>query len=254
MRFTENTKKIMLNLGCGFKTSNSTDFINIDWSPYLRLNRNPIIRFLTKRIVSKERLKNFNSIPKNIMVHNLKNGIPFSDNSVDVVYHSHLFEHLDRHIGKEFLNEINRVLKPGGKLRIVVPDLERLCADYISHINESLKNPSMAKNHDSYIARIIEQSVRRESYATSKQKPIMRFIENLILGDARSRGETHQWMYDRINLQFILQEAGFNNFSVQKFNTSSIANWNSYKLDLNENNEAYKWNSIYVEAAKRNGE
>lgn len=247
----EKVQKIMLNLGCGFKVSDSPDFTNIDWSPYLRLNRNPISRFLIKKILSKKRLYRFNNIPKNIMVHNLKNGIPFLDNSVDVVYHSHLFEHLDREVGKDFLKEIHRVLKPKGKVRIVVPDLERYCRDYISHIDEALNQPIKAKDHDKYIAAILEQSVRKDSVGTSQQKPLLRFFEKLILGDARSRGETHQWMYDRINLQSILNELGFTNIAIEKFNTSSIPGWNNYKLDIDENNNEYKPESLYVEGEKK---
>ena len=54
------------------------------------------------------------------MVHDLSKGIPFDDNSVDVVYHSHLLEHIDRKNVPTFLKEIRRVLKPRGIHRIVV--------------------------------------------------------------------------------------------------------------------------------------
>ena len=46
--------------------------------------------------------------------------------------------------------------------------------------------------HDDYVGAIIEQCVRKEAAGTSKQKNVRRFIENIILGDARKRGETHQ--------------------------------------------------------------
>jgi len=55
---------------------------------------------------------------------------------VDVVYHSHLLEHLQQEEGEDLIQECLRVLKPGGILRIVVPDLERICTDYLSTLKE----------------------------------------------------------------------------------------------------------------------
>src|SRR6476646_9135325 len=50
--------------------------------------------------------------------------LPFADASFDAVYHSHLLEHLPAEKALPFLRECRRVLKPGGTLRIAVPDLE----------------------------------------------------------------------------------------------------------------------------------
>ena len=55
---------------------------------------------------------------------------------MDVVYHSHLLEHLQQEEGEDLIQECFRVLKPGGILRIVVPDLERICRDYLSTLKE----------------------------------------------------------------------------------------------------------------------
>ena len=63
-------------------------------------------------------------------------GIPAPSQSVDVVYHSHLLEHLQQEEGEDLIQECFRVLKPGGILRIVVPDLERICRDYLSTLKE----------------------------------------------------------------------------------------------------------------------
>ncbi len=59
----------------------------------------------------------------------------FSDESVDVIYASHVLEHFYYNIEHELvrtLNEWHRVLKPGGKLLISVPDLQILCWLYIN--------------------------------------------------------------------------------------------------------------------------
>jgi SAM-dependent methyltransferase len=115
----------VLNLGCGTKVSSHPNVTNIDWSIYLRLRKNPVLRRITPLIVSGERRRRFLSLPDNILVHDLARGIPFPDQSIDAVYHSHTLEHLDRATAKRFLSEVLRVLKPGGIHRIVVPDLER---------------------------------------------------------------------------------------------------------------------------------
>ena len=67
---------------------------------------------------------------------NASGGIPAASQSVNVVYHSHLLEHLHQGEGEDLIQECFRVLKPGGIVRVVVPDLERICKDYLSTIQE----------------------------------------------------------------------------------------------------------------------
>ena len=50
-----------------------------------------------------------------------------------MVYSSHFLEHIPRDQVAPFLQECWRILKPGGVLRIVVPDLENLCRIYLYH-------------------------------------------------------------------------------------------------------------------------
>ena len=240
----------ILNLGCGTKTSNKHGVINIDWSIYLRLKKMKVLRPVVPLFVRGERLERFQSLADNIMVHNLATGIPFNSDSVDAVYHSHILEHLDRNVAERFLMEVKRVLKPGGIHRIVVPDFEKASKAYIAHIASCEANPIESDNHDSYIAQLLEQSVRREASGTSQQNSLRRFFENLVLGDARRRGETHQWMYDRINLRSKLINIGYNEVHVQDYDTSLIPNWNEYGLDLDESGDQYKPESLYIEARK----
>lgn len=240
----------MLNLGCGTKTSNKAGVINIDWSIYLQLKRNRILKPLVPLFIRGERLERFKSLPDNIFVHNLAKGIPVDSNSVDVVYHSHMLEHLDRYVAEDFLIEVYRVLKPGGIHRIAVPDFEKACKAYIAHIESCDESLIELDNHDSYIAQLLEQSVRKESSGTSKQNLLRRFIENRVLGDARKRGETHQWVYDRINLKAKLVNAGYKEVHVQDYNTSLIQDWIDYGLDIDPSGQQYKPGSLYVEALK----
>lgn len=50
---------------------------------------------------------------------------PFETNSVEEILASHVLEHFSREEGWRFLDECYRILKPGGKLRIAVPDLDK---------------------------------------------------------------------------------------------------------------------------------
>jgi SAM-dependent methyltransferase len=247
---TSGEKVRLLNLGCGTKVSSSPEVINIDWSIYLRIKRNKLLHTIVPFFVKGHRKDYLNSIPNNIMVYDLSKGIPFQSNSIDAVYHSHLLEHFDLDVAKKFLIEVNRVLKEGGIQRIVVPDFEKICRHYISHIAVCEDNPNEAGNHNSILGSVIEQSVRREPFGTSKQKPFRRLLENLLLGDARKRGETHQWMYDRINLCELLLSLGFKNPQIHKYNTSLIPSWNEYALDLDELGSEYKPDSLYIETTK----
>ena len=60
-----------------------------------------------------------------VIRHDVTLGVPFDEGHFDAVYHSHVLEHLRPQQGRELITECYRVLKPGGLLRIVVPDLER---------------------------------------------------------------------------------------------------------------------------------
>jgi predicted SAM-dependent methyltransferase len=54
----------------------------------------------------------------------------FKDDSVDLIYASHVIEYFDRWEVGELLTEWKRVLKPGGILRLAVPDFEAMAKLY----------------------------------------------------------------------------------------------------------------------------
>lgn len=60
--------------------------------------------------------------------HDFAKKLPLYDHSVDYVFSSHLLEHLFREEGLRLLKDIHRVLKPGGWVRICVPDLSHAVA------------------------------------------------------------------------------------------------------------------------------
>jgi SAM-dependent methyltransferase len=240
----------ILNLGCGTKTSSDPRVVNLDWSTYLVIKSNPLLFALSRFVLSGERMERLRKLPDSIVVHDLRKGIPFADNSVDAVYHSHFLEHLDQPIARRFLAEVKRVLKPGGVQRIVVPDLEKLCSAYVTHLQMCMDDGNHSGEHDGYVAAMIEQMVRREAVGTSQQLPRVRVFERLLRGDARAQGQTHQWMYDRINLPHLLLALGYRDVTVERYDTSRIPDWNCYCLDRNDDDREYKPESLYVEAVK----
>lgn len=48
---------------------------------------------------------NFISTDENVIACDLKKGIPFPEKSFDVVYHSHMLEHLSKAESELFINE-----------------------------------------------------------------------------------------------------------------------------------------------------
>lgn len=50
--------------------------------------------------------------------------------SVDLIYNCHVLEHFKRRDVGRVLSEWHRVLKPGGTLRVSVPDFSKLCEVY----------------------------------------------------------------------------------------------------------------------------
>jgi predicted SAM-dependent methyltransferase len=72
----------------------------------------------------------------------LQNDLPFPDKFFDVVYHSHVLEHLSKMDGLQLLLRCHRVLKPNGTLRVVVPDLERIVRHYLEALEKSVAGDS----------------------------------------------------------------------------------------------------------------
>lgn len=59
--------------------------------------------------------------------------LPFGDASQKLVYAAHVLEHVEEDVLSAVLKEAARVLKPGGAIRIEVPDAEKLVAAYRSN-------------------------------------------------------------------------------------------------------------------------
>lgn len=241
------TDMVVLNLGCGYRTSPRCT--NIDWSIPIRLRGSRIGRRLAPLILQGERRAAYEAMDGSAMCHDLRKGIPFEDQTVDVVYHSHMLEHLDRDVVPALLAEIRRVLRPGGTHRIVVPDLEAQARTYLATLEGNVSGTQTVAVHEAAVHDLIEQMVRRESYGTSLRSKGRRHLENAVLGDARKRGETHQWMWDRVSLPHQLLLAGFSVPKVVSYSESRIPDWPGFLLDQEDDGSEYRPGSLYVEAS-----
>lgn len=124
-----------LNLGCGKKYHRQ--WVNIDMTAY----------------------------SEDVIAYNLLKGIPFPDNTFDVVYHSQVLEHIPREQAPAFLKECHRVLNVGGTLRVVVPDLENIVDEYKKWLNQNLEDPTPMSeaNYEWVMLELLDQLVRNHS-------------------------------------------------------------------------------------------
>lgn len=70
--------------------------------------------------------------------HSVKTLPKYADNSVDLIYFSHGIEYFDREEIKQVLAEYERVLKPGGILRLAMPNFKELAHLYLDQDNLDL--------------------------------------------------------------------------------------------------------------------
>jgi len=86
--------------------------------------------------------------------HDLAHSLPFADNTVDVVYSSHFVEHLFRDEAMQLMRESLRILKPGGLVRVCVPDLAHAVERYRQgHAREMLEQYFFVEDRSSFLAR-----------------------------------------------------------------------------------------------------
>ncbi len=151
-----------LNLGCG--TRHHPDWINIDLLP-----RGP-----------------------GVLVHDLSRRLPFDEGSFEVVYHSHFLEHLPRSASLPLMRECYRVLKPKGILRVVLPDLERICRLYLQKLDDTLSGQGgAAVDYEWMMLEMYDQAVRDRAggemidYLSRRPVPNEAFVCSRIGEEAR---------------------------------------------------------------------
>ena len=120
----------------------------------------------------------------------LRQPLPFETSTIDFVYAEHFIEHVERHEGVRLLQELLRVLKPGGVIRLVTPDLRFLCCTYLSG------------NLDEW------GYIWRPDSGSKMMNEAMRLWG-------------HQFLYDAQEFEALLHESGFTQRTFQGWRTSA---------------------------------
>jgi predicted SAM-dependent methyltransferase len=235
---------IKINLGCG--AQGIEGWVNIDKDSRLTFGSNSLLKRMAAMASKAMNAKVSFAVtpPPNYMSINLLKGkLPFKDHTVSYCYTSHFLEHLPRHKSAQLLREVHRVMKKGGTLRVVVPDLAIFTEMYaaakrgdkkaIKFWNEYMKEDfgSMNEKFNFIFAKFASQNNKWEGYGN----PILAFAKKVLVADM-----DHQWMYDFEDLSRLIREAGFSqirNTGFRKGKTPDLKRLDNRELE-----------SIYVEA------
>jgi predicted SAM-dependent methyltransferase len=110
-------------------------------------------------------------------------GLPCATGTCEFIYSEHFLEHLSVAEGQQFLSECYRALRPGGVVRIAMPDLRESVAQYYE--NRWREQPWLEKYGYAWIQTGAEYL-------------------NIAMRDWG-----HQWLYDREELRRRMRDVGF---------------------------------------------
>jgi SAM-dependent methyltransferase len=212
---------VKVNVGCG--RSPIPGWVNIDNSLSVRLARlrSPALHRAARRLIGGARAEFARTArAEGIRYGDARSGLPFADGVVDIVYSSHMFEHLSPGAAIMFLAEAHRVLRTGGVLRLVVPDLSRLVSTY-----------QETADADAFVSSLHMSPPDAGSLIGRLQERFGGF-----------RG--HRWMYDERSLTDRVVGAGFVDVTALPAGATTIAVPNG--LDLSERRSE----SIYIEGTR----
>ena len=180
-----------LNIGSG--PSSPPAWVNFDGSWQARLAGHPWLATLGRRALGVE----IGHWPTGVRHRDIRRGLPFDENSVAVVYASHVLEHLHRADTVRFLMHVRGLLKPGGVCRVVVPDVQAIVRWYLATREEPPAQTQMSSSD-----LLMGMMMLRAPDARSG---------NRLLGAVRRAADLHEhkWMYDQEGLQAVFAEAGF---------------------------------------------
>jgi len=212
-RMKPNNTRLRLNLGCGLRTH--PDWVNVDGSWNARLARHPLFRKVLCYLHLLTAEKASVQWSRDVFIHDIRKPLPFPDCSADVVYASHVLEHLYREQAEKLALESFRVLAPGGIVRIIVPDLHAMIREYEG--DSPFGELSPAKKAISP-ADLLNERLLMRSPSPPRNSFLLRVYE------AWEDFHSHKWMYDEQSLTDLLRSAGFVDLAGRDYADSSIAN------------------------------
>ena len=204
------------------------DWINIDSSFNARLAKYPRLRYLLFKIGILP--KEYYDMPwsehiHKIMVRDVRKRHPFDDGSIDFIYSSHLIEHLRKDEAEKVLRECFCVLRRGGLIRLVVPDLELMARNYLKEIEETRNEGE----------RDYTPSERFLDILGMCEKTKTPFVLKILLSE-------HKWMYDQLSLTALLESCGFVDIQKRSYKEGECPD-----IDFLDNRPEH---SLYLEAWK----
>ncbi|HKN74641.1 MAG TPA: methyltransferase domain-containing protein [Candidatus Acidoferrum sp.] len=127
--------------------------------------------------------------------HDLREGVPFPDETFDVVYHSHVLEHFSKQTACTFLRECQRVLRRGGTIRVAIPDLEKIAQLYLESLEKaSLGIAGWKENYDWVMLEMYDQAVREQPGGACYEYYRQEIIPNWAFVLQRTGAEAHAAM------------------------------------------------------------
>ncbi len=210
-----------VNVGCG--KNPLPGWVNLDNSPSIVLARIPFLPDVLRRVgmIGDSQLNFMRFARRHRVVHaDAAKRFPFPDGSVEVLYSSHMIEHLDRKAARRFLHEAVRILRPGGIIRLAIPDLRQQVEDYV-------------RTGDA------DRLVERTMLAIPEHDGFRGRLSLLLFGP-----RNHRWMYDGPSLARFMEGAGFVKSTILAAGMTRIPEPGN--LDLYERSAE----TVYVEAEK----
>ena len=198
-------------------------FENYDNSLSLKLSKYPLFTTLLHKLklINSTQMTYIRFCQSNsIKFADARKRIPLPSDSVSLVYSSHMLEHLDRTEASMFLLEVNRVLKSGGVLRLVLPDLSKAIAIY-------------NQNQD------VDAFVESTLMCIPNPRNFLQRLRVAVIGNRH-----HLWMYDGKSLSRLLDSNGFKKIQILASGETTFSDYEP--LDLNERADE----SVYIEAVK----
>jgi predicted SAM-dependent methyltransferase len=189
---------LKLNLGCGLNAP--CGWVNIDASFTERLSKYKGLYNVLCKICRVKPVP----WPKNIKTIDVRYGLPFSDGSAEIIFISHMLEHMDFEKGNFVIGECYRCLCKGGVIRIIVPDLYQMTKRYVDLMAVDPK-----ADHSHNLLR--DLNMQAESH-----KGIVDVFYKLV---TKSK---HLYMYDEYSLRELLEKHGFNRIQRMDYGHSLI--------------------------------
>lgn len=135
-----------------------------------------------------------------VIAHDVRRPFPYPDGSFDGVYGSHVLEHLEPSAGARLLRDCRRILRPGGIIRVVVPDLEAIVRLYMSYLEGALTGDTQAEQrYDWMMLELYDQAVRTWSggqmaqcLQNTRDEAHAKFVESRIGRQAGPQASGHR--------------------------------------------------------------